>query len=116
MAEAITNLNRRRVVRLGVTAALISIVAVTVLANDAYAVGKPAVATLACANGENGNATVQLQSSVGGSAASNPAAIRCSQARSLLSRSIRRHDRQRASPFGQRLSASPARCAMISAA
>ena len=67
----------RRLVRFGLAAGVATAVAVPVLAESAYAKGKPAKATLACPIGENASGTVTLQSSVFGPPASSPTPISC---------------------------------------
>jgi hypothetical protein len=67
----------RRLVRFGLAAGAATIVAVPVLAESAYAKGKPAGVTLACPTGENASGTVTLQSSLFGPPASSPTPVSC---------------------------------------
>jgi hypothetical protein len=67
----------RRLVRLGLAAGLATTVAVPVLAESAYAKGKPAKVTLFCPSGENATGTVTLQASIFGPPASSPTPVTC---------------------------------------
>jgi hypothetical protein len=67
----------RRLVRFGLAAALATTLVAPVLAQSAYAKGKPSKVTLACPTGESASGTVTLQSSIFGGPASNPTPVSC---------------------------------------
>ena len=63
------------------TAALVAVSAFSMLGGTAYAKGKPVTVTLSCTNAVgSASATVQLQSTIFGPAASNPLTLDCGTA------------------------------------
>lgn len=68
----------RMFVAVAAAGGLASAAAMPVLAENAYAKGKPSVVTLACPLGENASGTVTLQASIFGPPASNATPVSCS--------------------------------------
>ncbi|MCU1451310.1 MAG: hypothetical protein JWP02_3480, partial [Acidimicrobiales bacterium] len=67
-----------RVVRRALTLGVVAMLAVPVLADGAYAKGKPSKVTLTCDVGASASGTVQLQASIFGGPASNQVPVSCS--------------------------------------